>query len=240
MTAHWLLQALSDADRPDAQLKLLTNHDDLGWTNVLEQGGTFTWEAWTLDPGTNFSQSHGWGAQAAVDVLETQLGIRLDAPGGSTVRIVPPSSGLDRASGSQVTQRGRVFLDWERTPQGVRTELTVPVNVTARVELPKVEGWDYIATGPGTGPSSGICGPAWRGSASVTGPDPAPVAEVNESSSASIRRTRSEPSTLITAATGIAIRAPTRPSTVPPTRAASSTATAGRSTALRMTRGAIR
>ena len=150
MTAHWLLQALSDADRPDAQLKLLTNHDDLGWTNVLDQGGTFTWEAWTLDPGTNFSQSHGWGAQAAVDVLETQLGIRLDAPGGSTVRIVPPSSGLDRASGSQVTQRGRVFLDWERIPHGVRTELTVPVNVTARVELPKVEGWDYIATGPGT------------------------------------------------------------------------------------------
>lgn len=45
-------------------LDLLTNDEDLGWANILAQDGTFTWEAWTLDPCTNFSESHGWGAQA--------------------------------------------------------------------------------------------------------------------------------------------------------------------------------
>ena len=147
MTAHWLLQALTDADRPEAVLELLTNKDDLGWANILDQGGTFTWEAWTLDPGTNYSQSHGWGAQAAVDVVESQLGIRLDEPGAATVRIQPPSAGLANASGTVHTQRGPVSLDWTRSPRGVTTVVEVPVNVTAKVALPKVDGWTYKAVG---------------------------------------------------------------------------------------------
>ncbi|KAA1425468.1 Bacterial alpha-L-rhamnosidase [Mumia zhuanghuii] len=147
MTVHRLLQALGKADRPDAVLRLLTNPDDLGFANILAQDGTFTWEAWTLDAGSNHSQSHGWGAQAAVDVTETLLGIRPDGAGGSTVRIVPPASGLDRASGSVPTQRGEVALSWERKRHGVRASLEVPVNVTARVELPKIDGASYKAVG---------------------------------------------------------------------------------------------
>ncbi|APU15617.1 alpha-L-rhamnosidase [Actinoalloteichus sp. GBA129-24] len=147
MTAHWLLQALSDADRPDAVLELLTDREDLGWANILEQGGTFTWEAWTLDEGTNHSQSHGWGAQAAVDVVETMLGIRLGEPGGATVLIVPPAAGPADAEGTVHTQRGPVSLDWERTKRGVRADMDIPVNVTARVELPRIEGMTYRSAG---------------------------------------------------------------------------------------------
>ncbi|GGO68291.1 family 78 glycoside hydrolase catalytic domain [Nocardioides deserti] len=147
MTAHWLLQALSDAGRPDAVLRLLTNPDDLGWARILDQGGTFTWEAWTLDPGSNFSQSHGWGAQAAVDVIETMLGIRLGEPGAETVVLAPPATGLEHASGSVPTQRGVVSLDWTRSQHGVRLEADVPVNVTARVELPASDRTTYRAVG---------------------------------------------------------------------------------------------
>ncbi|MGH1564201.1 family 78 glycoside hydrolase catalytic domain [Mumia sp. DW29H23] len=147
MTVHRLLQALGKADRPDAVVRLLTNPDDLGFANILAQDGTFTWEAWTLDAGSNHSQSHGWGAQAAVDMTETLLGIRPDGAGASTVRIVPPATGLDRASGSVPTQRGEVALSWERKRHGVRASLEVPVNVTARVELPKVDGASYRAVG---------------------------------------------------------------------------------------------
>jgi alpha-L-rhamnosidase len=147
MTVHRLLQALGKADRPDAVLRLLTNPDDLGFANILAQGGTFTWEAWTLDAGSNHSQSHGWSAQAAVDVTETLLGIRPDGVGGSSVRIVPPATGLAKASGSVPTQRGEVALSWERKRHGVRATLEVPVNVTARVELPKVAGASYRAVG---------------------------------------------------------------------------------------------
>jgi alpha-L-rhamnosidase len=148
MTAHWLLQALSDAGRPDAVHRLLTNHDDLGWTRILDQGGTFTWEAWTLDPGTNFSQSHGWGAQAIVDVQQTLLGVRTAAPGAAVVDIVPPATGLSRAAGTVHTQRGPVRVDWRRAAGGMRVEVDVPVNVTARVALPLAAGRWYRAAGP--------------------------------------------------------------------------------------------
>jgi alpha-L-rhamnosidase len=146
MTAHRLLQALSG--RPDVVLHLLTNPDDLGWANILAQGGTFTWEAWTLDPGSNFSQSHGWGAQALVDVQETLLGIRTGSPGAAVVDIVPPAVGLTHAAGTVHTQRGPVRLDWRRIGAGMRVDLEVPVNVTARVALPIEPGRSYRAAGP--------------------------------------------------------------------------------------------
>ena len=148
MTAHWLLQALSDADRPDAVLDLLTDADDLGWANILAQDGTFTWEAWTLDPGTNFSESHGWGSQAAVDILQTLLGVRVSSPGAATVDVVPPAdSGLDWAAGTVHTQRGPVSVHWRERPNGMWVDVDVPVNVTARVALPQVEGRTYRPTG---------------------------------------------------------------------------------------------
>ncbi|WP_019818987.1 family 78 glycoside hydrolase catalytic domain [Saccharomonospora saliphila] len=147
MTAHWLLRALSEADRPDAVLELLTNPDDHGWANILARGGTFTWEAWTLDEGTNFSQSHGWGAQAAVDVVETLLGIRPGEPGSATVDVVVPGSGLRQADGTVHTERGPVSLDWERTGRGVRAEVEIPVNVRATVSLPEVDGFTYRPAG---------------------------------------------------------------------------------------------
>ena len=149
MTAHWLLDALAAADRPDAVLALLTAPDDLGWARILDQGGTFTWEAWTLDEGSNFSQSHGWGAQAAVDVTETMLGVRPGEPGGASVVVAPPRTGLQHASGSVPTQRGEVSASWQRTRHGVRLQVDVPVNVTARVELPVLDGVRYRPAGRG-------------------------------------------------------------------------------------------
>ncbi|MEU5722427.1 family 78 glycoside hydrolase catalytic domain [Micromonospora sp. NPDC047738] len=156
MTAHWLLAALADAGRPEAVLRLLTSPDDLGWANILAQGGSFTWEAWTLDPGTNFSQSHGWGAQAVVDVQETLLGVRTAAPGAAVVDVAPPAVGLDHASGVVPTQRGPVRLDWRRTGAGLLVDLEVPVNVTARVALPVTEGRSYRAAGPSKATFIGI------------------------------------------------------------------------------------
>jgi alpha-L-rhamnosidase len=150
MTVHWLLQALADADRADAVLELLTNEDDLGWANILAQDGTFTWEAWTLDPGTNFSQSHGWGSQAAVDILGTMLGVRLSGAGATDLEIVVPRDVLDHAAGTVHTQRGEVGVSWRRVPTGgVVLHVDIPVNVRARVSLPAVSGRSYRGAGGG-------------------------------------------------------------------------------------------
>jgi alpha-L-rhamnosidase len=147
MTAHWLLQALSDADRPDAVLARLTDRTSDGWANILARGGTFTWEQW--NPVQSESYSHGWGAQAAVDVLSTMLGFRVASPGAATVDIVPPRVGLEYARGTVHTQRGAVTIDWRRQPAGLLLRVDVPANVRARVLLPAGAGATYSASGEG-------------------------------------------------------------------------------------------
>lgn len=150
MTVHRLLDGLGNAERPDAVLDLLTNEDDLGWADILAQGGTFTWETWTPQPGSNHSESHGWGAQSAVDIIETLIGLEVTSPGAETIEVAPPDvEDLDEASGTIQTQRGPVTVEWRRHPQGMQAEIDVPVNVTARVALPLIrDDRTYRAAGP--------------------------------------------------------------------------------------------
>ena len=110
MTAHWLLRALAESGRADEVLKRLTDRDGLGWANVLARGGTFTWESW-LARTEGQSESHGWGAQALVDILETLLGLRLAEPGARRVDVVVPECTLASARGTVHTQRGPIKID---------------------------------------------------------------------------------------------------------------------------------
>jgi alpha-L-rhamnosidase len=139
MTSHWLLDGLAAGGNDAAVLDLLTNPDDYGWAQVLAEGGTFTPEAWEPDSSAN-SLSHGWGAQAIVDIVETVLGIEVTDPGAAEVRISVPDVNLRRASGSIETQRGEVRSAWireEGVQAGVDLRVSIPVNVTAVVELPE-------------------------------------------------------------------------------------------------------
>jgi alpha-L-rhamnosidase len=147
MTAHRLLQGLDAAGRDDAVLDRLTDAQADGWANLLSRGGTFTWEEW--NPQDSESYSHGWGAQSAVDVTETMLGVRVVAPGASRLEVVVPETALTRASGSVMTQRGRVTINWQRLPQGVHLQVAIPVNTTAVVSLPVSAGARYVAAGGG-------------------------------------------------------------------------------------------
>ncbi|MGW5364050.1 family 78 glycoside hydrolase catalytic domain [Actinopolymorpha pittospori] len=150
LTVHRLLRALGTVGRTDAVLRLLTNAEDLGWAKILADGGSFTWEAWTLDEGTNHSQSHGWGAQAAVDVLEFLLGVRVTTPGAATVEVAPPRCALTYARGAVPTERGVVSVDWERSGEEFRVQVEVPANVVATVRLPQPNGDEAVfEVGPG-------------------------------------------------------------------------------------------
>ncbi|WP_432491025.1 family 78 glycoside hydrolase catalytic domain [Kineococcus auxinigenes] len=135
MTAHRLLQGLAAAGRTDAVLRLLTDPDADGWANVLARGGTCCWEQW--NPVEDQSLSHGWGAQAVVDVLEVLLGVRVAAPGAAVVEVRPPVCALRRAAGTRWTQRGPVGVRWSREEgAGTELEVRVPVGVSARVSVP--------------------------------------------------------------------------------------------------------
>ena len=149
MTAHWLLKSLGDAGKTDQVVARLTDTSGLGWANILSQAGTFTWECWTA-PADGQSESHGWGAQALVDVVEALLGLKVTGPGASTIVIAPPAIGLTFSNGTVRTERGPVQIDWQRQGTGgMLLDVTIPVNVSATVVLPISKPASTSASGTG-------------------------------------------------------------------------------------------
>jgi len=174
--------ALVEAGQPAALVRLLTNTAGDGPAKILAEGGTSMWEQW--DPGCGAaggqagdndgyddtectgaaisqnatdSFSHGWGSVGAYPVTRGLLGITPTGVGGASVEISPPASGLDFASGSEVTERGMVAVSWHRvsgTGGEVRLVVTVPDNVRATVELP---------TGTRPYAASGVGAPRYQG-----------------------------------------------------------------------------
>jgi hypothetical protein len=151
MTLRQLLGALLKAGRTDTVLRLLTDPTGDGPARTLAEGGTFMWEQWTpgcaaasctgaaVNQRSSESFSHGWGAAGISAVLQGLLGIEVTSPGAATVRIAPPTNGLEHAGGTQWTERGPVTVRWTRTGKTVEVDLTLPANVTATVVLPSGE-----------------------------------------------------------------------------------------------------
>lgn len=138
VTVQWLVRALGEADRGEALLELLTRADQPGWARTLALGGTATWESWDADANTD-SMSHAWGAAGLEAHVRYILGVRLLRPQAEEIRISPLEFGdrLPWANGRVATERGGVEVAWRRTSSGYRLELDLPVNTTARVELPR-------------------------------------------------------------------------------------------------------
>jgi len=119
-------QGIERCRQADQVVARLTDQTGLGWAKILSQGGTFTWEGWTA-PTLGESESHGWGAQALVDIVESLLGLQVTAPGASAILIAPPATGLSYANGTVHTERGAVHIDWKRPVGGGLTlDLTLP------------------------------------------------------------------------------------------------------------------
>ena len=149
MTAHWLLKALGDAGRTDQVLARMTDSSSLGWAKILSQGGTFTWESWTA-PSEGISESHGWGAQALVDIVESLVGLQVTGAGASTIQIAPPATGLASVDSTIRTERGAVQISWQRPAGGgFLLDVTIPVNVRATVVLPIAKPASTSASGAG-------------------------------------------------------------------------------------------
>ncbi|TPV52400.1 alpha-L-rhamnosidase [Pseudarthrobacter phenanthrenivorans] len=136
MTVHRLVRALLSQGLTDAVLDLLTRADQPGWARLLDRGATFTWEAWDLLDGTDYSQSHAWSASVVKEILEHLLGVRYTSAGGADVLIAPPLCRLDHAGGSVPTVNGHVAANWRREGGLIQLECTIPPGVTATVRLP--------------------------------------------------------------------------------------------------------
>lgn len=147
MTADILVKGLFRAGKSSAALKLLTEPNDYGWANILEQGGTFTWESWAADGSSiSDSQSHSWGSTAASDILENFAGVQIIKAGAEEIKIAPAYTDLSSLDTSVWTERGVVKVSYERNDEKFDITVTVPANVTAQIELPVIGNGEFKRT----------------------------------------------------------------------------------------------
>jgi alpha-L-rhamnosidase len=159
VTVWWLVRALGGADQGAALVDLFTNTNNLGWARCLSRGATATWESWTADAGTD-SQSHAWGSAGLYGFVRYILGVTPLLPQYEQVRIKPLDfqAALPAASGRVPTDRGDITVAWDRDTARFFMTVTIPVNVSAVVYVPKagttgplvrVDGVDMAGTEEG-------------------------------------------------------------------------------------------
>jgi alpha-L-rhamnosidase len=150
-----LLLALHELGRDDALVAAITDPHRPGYARVLAEGGTYIWESWDARQ-TGDSESHAWGSPV-LDVLQDDvLGVRAVGPGAARLAIAMPSLHL-RASGTVVTERGRVPISWRRDRSGAFSlAFTIPANVVATVDLPARRASDVREHGRNLGNDPGI------------------------------------------------------------------------------------
>jgi alpha-L-rhamnosidase len=142
-----LVRALGEAGQGPQLLDLYTNANQFGWAQILSHGATATWESWTANTDGD-SESHGWGAVGLDGYIRYILGVKALAPQFARVQIMPLDFGatLASASGSLLTDRGTIAVKWDRDAKLYHLAVTIPVNVTATVYVPRAGGVNTALT----------------------------------------------------------------------------------------------
>jgi len=145
--AQYLLQALFENGEDEAALALITGPGDRSWRHMIESGATITWEAWDQKYKPNQDWTHAWGAAPANLLPRFVLGIQPLTAGWGRALIQPHPGTLTRVEGRIPTPRGELSVGWKRQDRNFTLRLTLPAGVTARVELPALEGSSEVRVG---------------------------------------------------------------------------------------------
>jgi alpha-L-rhamnosidase len=131
LSTPFVLPVLTESGRADTAYKMLENTKAPGWLSEVKAGATTVWEDW------EGKASHNHYSPGAVCewLFDTVAGIR---PDGENRFIIAPIPGgtLTRARAVYQSLYGMVESRWERTAEGFRFTVSVPVNTTAEIRLP--------------------------------------------------------------------------------------------------------
>ena len=141
-----ICDALVQAGRPDLAYRLLLQRECPSWLYPVTMGATTTWERWdsmlpdgSINPGEMTSFNH-YALGAIADWLYRHVaGINAEAPGFRVARIAPrPGGGLASAGARHQTPYGPLEVRWSTGEGGVRIDFTVPVGISAILDLPGI------------------------------------------------------------------------------------------------------
>ena len=135
---RWLPEALGQANEGEHLIDLYNNTSWDGWAKTIALGGTVTWESWNANE-TNESMSHPWGAVGLLAIQNYILGIKPLKPQHELIQIKPLwfADKLTFAKGVYPTDKGDISVDWNYSNGSYTLKINIPVNVTARVYVPK-------------------------------------------------------------------------------------------------------
>ncbi|MDD4101325.1 MAG: family 78 glycoside hydrolase catalytic domain [Kiritimatiellae bacterium] len=135
--AQYLLEALYEAGLEEYALQLMTRDDPRGWVNMMRSGSTITLEAWDIKFKPNLDWNHAWGAVPANILPRYVMGVRPLEAGFGKILIRPQVASLEAIQGIMPTVRGPVTVGVRQMPgEHYKVMFEIPVNTTARLELP--------------------------------------------------------------------------------------------------------
>ena len=126
--SHFVYRALCKAGRFDRVLALMRER----YGRMLARGATTLWES--FDP--TASLCHGFSATPVYQLSTEVLGVYPLAPGFTRFRVAPQPADLTHARGVFPTVHGEIEIAWERSPDGIALEVTVPEGTRAEVVAP--------------------------------------------------------------------------------------------------------
>ena len=136
LSTAFILPVLSDIGRSDLAYGILENTKCPGWMYQIEHGATTTWEEWEAKQGAFGTGSLNHYSPGAVCewLFSTVAGIRVT--GENHFRIMPvPGGSLTFAEANYRSIYGEVSSRWEKTPEGISYQITIPANTTAEIIL---------------------------------------------------------------------------------------------------------
>lgn len=132
--AQFLIEALYEADRPEAALALLTKTDKRSWYNMIQTGSTITTEAWDNTFKPNQDWNHAWGAAPANLISRKLMGVELQAPAQFSIR--PQLGSLSWATLTCPTIWGSLSIDIRQEENACHLKCSIPSNTTAKLYVP--------------------------------------------------------------------------------------------------------
>jgi alpha-L-rhamnosidase len=134
--ARWVLPVLTATGHHDLAVAVATQTTEPSWGYWTEKAGfTALGEHW---PASTRSRNHHFFGAIVEWLYEDLAGIRPKAPGYGAIAFRPeiPARGLDRVSASYDSVRGTIASSWERTPTGLKLDVTVPAGAAGTVYVP--------------------------------------------------------------------------------------------------------
>jgi alpha-L-rhamnosidase len=139
-----MTDALADAGEPELAYRLLLQTGCPSWLYAVTMGATTVWERYdsmlpdgSINPGEMTSFNH-YALGAVADWLHRRVaGLAAGSPGYRSIIIHPlPAAQLTRAAARHLTPYGEASVEWTRSDGSFHLLVTIPVGVTATVQLP--------------------------------------------------------------------------------------------------------